>query len=138
MGSGKDYILGQPFPLPKSFLLVKSVMVCSMCRNGRWRETLYLCSKLPLDINLCSYYCFECQDTLSGKRPKGKEVLDMLLISLIRRRMCIATAFTLLALTLSLVFAPSSRVLALAAVGQLTQISTEPFTNHTRQHHTEI
>ncbi len=62
----------------------------------------------------------------------------MLFISLIRRRMCIATAFTLLALTLSLVFAPSSRVLAFAAGEQLTQISSDPFTNLTSQHKTEV
>ena len=52
-------------------------------------------------------------------------------------RISIATAFTLLALVLSLVFALSSRALTFAAV-TLLQLSSDPFTNSTSQHKTEV
>ncbi len=50
----------------------------------------------------------------------------------------IATTFTLVALVLSLVFALSSRALTFAAGVQLLQISSDPFTNSTSQHATEV
>src|SRR5216684_331048 len=62
----------------------------------------------------------------------------MSVISHFRWRTSIATAFTLLALVLSLVFALSSRVLTFAAGPQLLQLSSDPFTNSTSQHRTEV
>src|SRR5215472_9106625 len=50
----------------------------------------------------------------------------------------IATAITFVALVLSLVFALSSRALTFAAGGQLLQLSSDPFTNSTSQHATEV
>ncbi len=50
----------------------------------------------------------------------------------------IATAFIPLALVLSLVFALSSQTLIFAAGGQLLQLSSDPFTNTTSQHQTEV
>src|SRR6266852_3776088 len=62
----------------------------------------------------------------------------MSVISRFRWRISIATAFTLLALVLSLVFALSSRVLTFAAGLQLLQLSSDPFTNPDSQHKTEV
>ncbi len=62
----------------------------------------------------------------------------MSVISRFRWRINIATAITLLALVLSLVFALSSRVLTFAAGLQLLQLSSDPFTNSTSQHRTEV
>jgi hypothetical protein len=50
----------------------------------------------------------------------------------------IATAFVPLALVLSLVFALSSQTLIFAAGVQLLQLSSDPFTNSTSQHQTEV
>ncbi len=62
----------------------------------------------------------------------------MSVISRFRWRISIATAFTLLALVLSLVFALSSQALTFAAGLQLLQLSSDPFTNSTSQHRTEV
>jgi hypothetical protein len=62
----------------------------------------------------------------------------MSVISRFRWRISIATAFTLLALVLSLVFALSSRALTFAAGLTLLQLSSDPFTNSTSQHRTEV
>jgi hypothetical protein len=61
----------------------------------------------------------------------------MSVISRFRWRISTATAFTLLALVLSLVFALSSRALTFAAV-TLLQLSSDPYTNTTSQHKTEV
>ncbi len=61
----------------------------------------------------------------------------MSVISRFRWRISIATAFTLSALVLSLVFALSSQALTFAAV-TLLQLSSDPFTNSTSQHRTEV
>ncbi len=61
----------------------------------------------------------------------------MSVISRFRWRINIATAFTLMALVLSLVFALSSRALTFA-VGTLLPLSSDPFTNTTSQHKTEV
>src|SRR6266852_5852778 len=55
-----------------------------------------------------------------------------------RWRFSIATAFILLALVLSLVFALSSRAFTFASGVQLLQLSSDPFTNSTSQHKTEV
>src|SRR5712692_374256 len=62
----------------------------------------------------------------------------MSVIARFRWRISIATAFTLLALVLSLVFALSSQALTFAAGLQLLQLSSDPFTNSTSQHRTEV
>ncbi len=62
----------------------------------------------------------------------------MSVISRFRWRTSIATVFTLLALVLSLVFALSSRALTFAAGLTLLQLSSDPFTNSTSQHKTEV
>jgi len=62
----------------------------------------------------------------------------MKVISRHRRRLSIGTACALLVLILSLVFALSSRSLTRAAGEELTQISSDPYTNSTSQHKTEV
>src|SRR5260370_38207687 len=62
----------------------------------------------------------------------------MAVIARFRWRFSIATAFILLALVLSLVFALSSRAFTFASGAQLLQLSTDPFTNSTSQHRTEV
>src|SRR5713226_5406170 len=62
----------------------------------------------------------------------------MAVIARFRWRFSIATAFILMALVLSLVFALSSRAFTFASGAQLLQISTDPFTNSTSQHRTEV
>ena len=61
----------------------------------------------------------------------------MSVISRFRWRISIATAFTLLALVLSLVFALSSQAITFAAM-TLLQLSSDPFTNPDSQHKTEV
>ncbi len=61
----------------------------------------------------------------------------MSVISRFRWRISIATTFTLLALVLSLVFALSSQALTFAAVS-IVQISSDPYTNTTSYHATEV
>src|SRR3989454_7382688 len=61
----------------------------------------------------------------------------MSVISRFHWRISIATVFTLLALVLSLVFALSSRALTFAAV-TLLPLSSDPYTNTTSQHKTEV
>ncbi len=61
----------------------------------------------------------------------------MSIISRFRWRISIATAFTLLALVLSLVFALSSQAITFAAM-TLLQLSSDPYTNTTSQHKTEV
>jgi hypothetical protein len=62
----------------------------------------------------------------------------MSVLSRFQRRTSIATAFTLLALVLTLTFALSSRALTFAAGLHLLQLSSDPFTNSTSQHQTEV
>jgi BNR repeat-like domain len=62
----------------------------------------------------------------------------MAVIARFRWRFSIATAFILLALVLSLVFALFSRAFTFAAGAQLLQLSSDPFTNSTSQHRTEV
>src|SRR6266852_2245305 len=62
----------------------------------------------------------------------------MAVIARFRWRFSIATAFILMALVLSLVFALSSRAFTFASGAQLLQISTDPFTNPDSQHKTEV
>src|SRR5216684_7701462 len=62
----------------------------------------------------------------------------MAVIARFRWRFSIATAFILLALVLSLVFALSSRAFTFASGVQLLQLSSDPFTNSTSQHKTEV
>lgn len=62
----------------------------------------------------------------------------MTILSRFRWRLSIATAFILLALILSLGFAVASRGQTHAAGVPLTQISTDPYTNSTSQHATEV
>src|SRR5216684_3917349 len=62
----------------------------------------------------------------------------MAVIARFRWRFSIATAFILLALVLSLVFALSSRAFTFASGVQLLQLSSDPFTNSTSQHRTEV
>jgi hypothetical protein len=62
----------------------------------------------------------------------------MSVLSRFQRRTSIATAFTLLALVLCLTFALSSRALTFAAGTHLLQLSSDPFTNSTSQHQTEV
>src|SRR5579864_9449702 len=59
-------------------------------------------------------------------------------IARFRWRFSIATAFILLALGLSLVFALFSRAFTNAAGVPLLQLSSDPFTNSTSQHRTEV
>jgi hypothetical protein len=67
-----------------------------------------------------------------------KEKLPMEIISRHRWRTSIVSAFTLLALILSLGFAFASRVQTHAAGEQLTQISSDPYTNPTSNHKTQV
>jgi BNR repeat-like domain len=62
----------------------------------------------------------------------------MAVIARFRWRFSIATAFIILALVLSLVFALSSRAFTFASGAQLLQLSTDPFTNPDSQHKTEV
>ncbi|HET8852927.1 MAG TPA: sialidase family protein, partial [Ktedonobacteraceae bacterium] len=62
----------------------------------------------------------------------------MSVISRFHWRISIATAFTLLALILSLVLALSSRALTFAAGPTPLRLSTDPYTNTTSQHKTEV
>ena len=62
----------------------------------------------------------------------------MAVIVRFRWRFSIATAFIILALVLSLVFALSSRAFTFASGVQLLQLSSDPFTNSTSQHKTEV
>ena len=62
----------------------------------------------------------------------------MSVISRFHWRISIATVFTLLALALSLVFALSSRALTFAAVSIVQISSSDPYTNSTSQHKTEV
>src|SRR5260370_5432214 len=62
----------------------------------------------------------------------------MAVIARFRWRFSIATAFIILALVLSLVFALSSRAFTFESGAQLLQISTDPFTNPDSQHKTEV
>ena len=55
-----------------------------------------------------------------------------------RRRVSIGTACTLLVLILSLVVVLSSRSLTRAAGEELTRISSDPYTNQTSQHKTQV
>ena len=61
----------------------------------------------------------------------------MSVISHYRWRLSIGTILTLLALILALVFALSSRAFTFAAV-PIVQISSDPYTNSTSQHQTEV
>jgi BNR repeat-like domain len=62
----------------------------------------------------------------------------MEVISRYRKRLSIAAIFTLLALVFSLVFVLVARGFTHAAGETLMQISHDPFTNKTSQHHTEV
>src|SRR5260370_31452229 len=62
----------------------------------------------------------------------------MAVIARFRWRFSIATAFIILALGLSLVLALSSRAFTFASGAQLLQLSSDPFTNSTSQHRTEV
>jgi hypothetical protein len=76
---------------------------------------------------------------LNGSREhyisKGK--LHMSFISHYRRRVSIGVGLTLVALILSLVFALTSRSFTFAAV-PIVHISSDPYTNTTSQHKTEV
>jgi len=62
----------------------------------------------------------------------------MTVISRHRRRISIASTLTLLALILSLGFAVASRAQTHAAAEQLTQLSSDPYTNPDSNHKTQV
>jgi BNR repeat-like domain len=71
----------------------------------------------------------------ANKRIKG--VVHMSVISRHRWRMSIGMILTFSALVLTLVFTLSSRILTFAAM-PIVQISSDPYTNSTSQHQTEV
>jgi hypothetical protein len=78
-----------------------------------------------------------CSFNGSREHYISKEKLRMSVISHYRQRVSIGVSLTLVALIISLVFAFTSRSLTFAAVS-IVQISSDPYTNTTSQHQTQV
>jgi BNR repeat protein len=89
---------------------------------------------------MCFSYIYTDENcSFNGSREHyiSKEKLHMSFISHYPRRVSISVLLTLVALILSLVFALTSRSFTFAAVS-IVQISTDPYTNSTSQHQTQV